>query len=164
MRLTPPSNRRKLSAAIANKNMSYITPERVWEVVKMIISGIVGGYIVLRFTNRQKVTERRRAFRDKIACTLGELEATQYHMISSSFDRSVPIVRDECAKVRDDIRWWHKRKFDVTRVAFFQISPENPTTADVSDIPEDSPLQILPCEIARREMVKLLKELIDCAK
>ena len=130
----------------------------------MIISGFVGGYIVFRFTNRQKAAERRRVFRDKIACTLGELETTKYHMILSSYDRSVPIVRDECAKVRDDIHWWRKSKFDATRVAYCQINPANPATADFSDIPEDSPLQILPGAIALKEMVKLLKQLIDCAK
>jgi hypothetical protein len=144
----------------AEQQHGYFDPP----VIGALIVGLVLGWFAHWLTSRREAGHRRRAFRDFISALDDEF-AAQWRdariMDSTDFDNwnmfashyaSVPRVRAEAIKVREDIRWWRRRSFDAACEAYASFGAEVNFESNHTK-----------CDRIRRESHALLKRLSHCA-
>ena len=84
------------------------------EFAKFVIYGVIGGLITWRITAFQRASERRRAFREQVSlleASLSGLFITDNNLSLNNLRQSAEL-REACVKIREDIHWWRRRKFD----------------------------------------------------
>ena len=142
-----------------------------------IVSFFVGfglGLLAHFLTLRKDRQDRLRAFRNEISILVEKTKDAVPIDLTSIHYSSVKQIRNSCACIREDIRWWRKNKFDKLRVDYCGLTSQQIENKDPSCItdtlysPTSQPPQkmkhLCDFERGRTMILELLAGLIDVAK
>lgn len=103
----------------------------------------VGGYILSYWnhglTVRREAGNRRRAFRDKIRSISLRYDEVNWMNFWKTYQKSVPEVKDACAGIFEDVRFWRKcgfARYRDTYCSFKQSDLELPHPRTPAGMPE----------------------------
>ena len=124
-------------------------------------------------------SKRLRDFRDAIAVWVMKFESAApidlQHLHRISVHQEGSGLRDRCASVREDIRMWSKKRFDIARLAYSSLSQQDIENKDITCIAEalskTNPNTVKVAKMkplcdyeqGRQRILKLLLELSNCA-
>jgi hypothetical protein len=119
---------------------------------------------------RKDRIDRLHDFRNSIARQIEKFERTVPIDLFDQYSAFAQQIRDDCVNIREDIRWWRKKRFDTARRICGGLSQQDIENKDVSCIMEglwptdNKPKEMKPLcdyERGRKLILGLLTELHD---
>ena len=116
-----------------------------------LFTGLIGLFLGHRLRIGSEAADRRRVFRNFVTTQILKIQGQLDLHIYTLHRNSIPIIRVEAAKIREDIVYWKRSKFDKACSDYDKFKEED------YGIPENYP-------IIRQNREKLLRTLIECSK
>jgi hypothetical protein len=116
-----------------------------------LFTGLIGLYLGHRLRIGSEAADRRRVFRNLITTLILEIRSEHDLHIYTTHRNSIPIIRVEAAKIKEDIVCWKRSKFDRACSDYDKFKDED------YGIPENY-------SIIRQHREKLLGTFIECSK
>ena len=129
-----------------------------------IIGSIVGTLAGVKYGYKLSIKHegclRKKAFRSKISTVIEELGAAQEGEVFDIHLASQPAITEECARILEDIPSDHNTEFAALQAQYRQQEDKSRTNRGGGIVESEKPY----VRTKRDEMIKLLKQLSDCAK
>ncbi len=158
---------------IGNQRMGSLM-QSVIEFTRLILAGLVGG-LIGAYTNdrltrmREKdigKDNRKRSFRGFLKSESGKIEAVQIvgineGMLFAAHQSSVSGIREECAKILDDIPDAVRAEFERISNTYCSLRKDDVEPYDVNPPPMPTYINY---SRGQQHVLRLLNQMIDCAK
>jgi len=77
--------------------------------------GYLLGYLNHGLAVRREAESRRRKFRDSLRVIVTHVDASNHLTFFKTYQDTVPIVKEECAQIYEDVRLWRRNSFEAGR-------------------------------------------------